>query len=191
MLIGSWHPKHSLPAAFLITLISADSFCCFTSDYFTERAGGNCINAPARREQSFGNKSPEPLHVLGRISTPAEVVVPQLLFVVLCDTALFMQTGKQSYLIALSQWELYHYVPGKFISYRIDVIVQKSQTLFEHSLDLPFSSHGCMAVCVRVAYTVASVHFLGVRGLPGRRDVTEFRVHSFNFLPSRKIKAGN
>lgn len=58
VLIGSWHPKHSLPAAFLITLISADSFCCFTSDYFPERAGGNYNNAPARLEQSSRKQNP-------------------------------------------------------------------------------------------------------------------------------------
>lgn len=55
--------------------------------------------------------------------------------------------------------------------YGIDVIVQKSQTLFEHSLDLSFLHHSCMAVCAPVAYTVVLVQFISVRGaVPGRMD---------------------
>lgn len=48
VLSGSWHPKHRLPGAFLITLITADSFCSFTSDYFPEQASGKRNNAHTR-----------------------------------------------------------------------------------------------------------------------------------------------
>lgn len=72
----------------------------------------------------------------------------------------------------MSQWAIYN-VPVKFMVYGIYVIVQKSQTLFEHSLDLSSLHRSCMAVCAPVAYTVVLVQFISVRGaVPGRMDFT-------------------
>lgn len=147
MLIGSWHPKHSLPAAFLITLISADSFCCFTSDYFPERAGGNYNNAPARLEQSFENKTPPPLDVLGRdFTSSGGCCTSALCCVMLLGLLYSRKQGGKSYFIAVSQWAIYN-VPVKFMVYGIYVIVQKS-------LDLSSLHHSCMAVCARPLHTL-------------------------------------
>lgn len=127
------------------------------------------------------------------ISHPAEVVVPQLC-VVWCFQGFFIHAnrGGGSYFIAVSQWAIYN-VPVKFMVYGIYVIVQKSQTLFEHSLDLSSLHHSCMAVCAPAAYTVVLVQFVSVGGaVPGRMDFTmlalKARASTFCLILSVKQK---